>query len=265
MSDSTRYLFDGARLEPVTWCSTTPHQVVVADSWRVVEGKSIAFWRHRDRFIQSARAVAPELSDSLDAFIEQTLLVIPATGEWFPRWEVVDTRHGHTLQFLHRQAPPRLSEAIVATAESDPRQSPTRKGPDLERLMALRQSVSHLGANEAIIVSPEGEVVEGAYSSVIAWPAGRNEMWVVGGSLERIPSVTEAAVTDIAKELGISVVERRFRPEDLSGAVVWVVSALHGIRRVSQWVDGPPVADDVPFRDLWQARLLGSRGLTSIT
>jgi branched-subunit amino acid aminotransferase/4-amino-4-deoxychorismate lyase len=256
MSDSTRYLFDGVKLEAVTWCSTTLHRVAVADSWRVVEGKSTAFERHTDRFMSSARAVAPEVSDSLDRFIDETLSMIPPTGEWFPRWEVVDTGHGHTLQFLHRHAPPRLAEAIVATAESDPRRHPLVKGPDLERLMALRQSVSHLGANEAIIVSPDGHIVEGAYSSVIAWPAGGDEMWVVEGSVERIPSVTEAALVGLARERDISVVEKRFTPHDLEGARVWVVSALHGIRSVTDWVGGPRVREDHDHWQLWQGLLL---------
>lgn len=256
MSDSTRYLFDGVKLEAVTWCSTTLHRVAVVDSWRVVEGKSTAFERHTDRFMRSARAVAPEVSDSLDRFIDETLSMIPPTGEWFPRWEVVDTGHGHTLQFLHRHAPPRLAEAIVATAESDPRRHPLVKGPDLERLMALRQSVSHLGATEAIIVSPDSHVVEGAYSSVIAWPAGGDEMWVVEGSVPRIPSVTEAELVGLARERGIGVAEKRFTPHDLEGASVWVVSALHGIRRVTSWVDGPALQDDSEFHHHWQQLLL---------
>jgi branched-subunit amino acid aminotransferase/4-amino-4-deoxychorismate lyase len=122
--------------------------------------------------------------------------------------------------------------------------------------MALRQSVSHLGANEAIIVSPDGHIVEGAYSSVIAWPAGGNEMWVVEGSIPRIPSVTEAALVGLARERDISVVEKRFTPHDLEGASVWVASALHGIRRVTHWAGGPRVREDQDHWQLWQGLLL---------
>lgn len=259
MSETTRFLFDGRRLEPVTWCSPTRHTVSVADSWRVVEGSAVSWERHLERFQRSVEEVAPEVLESLDTFVDLTLSMIPPTGEWFPRWEVVDTGHGHTLHFLHREAPPRLSDAILHTSDHDPRLSPLIKGPDLERLMALRQSVTIRGANEAVIVSPGGDVVEGAYSSVIAWPEGQQEMWVVDESLPRIPSVTEATLVDIAHQHDIPTVRKRFTPAHLEGSVVWVVSALHGIRHVSRWLDGPNIANNREFSSNWQTSLLAAR------
>jgi hypothetical protein len=252
MTQSTRFQFDGNRLEAITWCQSSPATAVVADSCRVVDSRVVAFSHHRERFSKAVSNRAPELSPLVDTFIDQTLLVLPEDGEFFPRWECLDTGNGHTLQFLHREAPERLTDAILATSPHDPRTSPRTKGPDLERLMALRREVSDLGANEAVIVSPDGVVVEGAYSSLIVWPEPDKELWVVDSSLPRIDSVTERAVIELANSRGVTVRERTFRPEDLEGMVVWIVSALHGIRGVTAWVNGPAVRDDPVFRENWQ-------------
>ena len=48
---------DGA-LEPLDYCDMTDTSVVVADSWRVVDGKSRAIGLHRDRFLATAGADA---------------------------------------------------------------------------------------------------------------------------------------------------------------------------------------------------------------
>jgi len=255
MAESTLYQFTGSELTPVTWCQPGQEIVVTADSWRVVEGQAVGLSHHLERFRRSVEKNAPDEVARVDTFISQALALIPATGEWFPRLECVSTPHGHLFRFYHRAAPERLTTAILATAPHDPRTQPLVKGPDLDALLALRKHVAPSGATEAVIVTPDGFIAEGAYSSLIVWPPGGGEMWVVGGDIPRIPSVTEEVVADIARSEGMTVVGKKMRPEELDHHTVWVVSALHGIREATSWVDGPLLAHDLEGARTWRALL----------
>ena len=44
---------------------------------------------------------------------------------------------------------------------------------------------------------------------------------------------------DIARREGVRVEERTLFHQDLDNATVWILSALHGIRQATTWVDGP--------------------------
>jgi len=44
-------------------------------------------------------------------------------------------------------------------------------------------------------------------------------------------------------------------PESLEGCEVWALNALHGIRIVTEWVDGPATAELPGRLDAWRARL----------
>jgi branched-subunit amino acid aminotransferase/4-amino-4-deoxychorismate lyase len=256
MAESTIYQFTGSELTPVTWCQPGQETVVTADSWRVVGGQAIGLNRHLERFRRSVEKIAPDEVTRVDTFISQALSLIPDTGEWFPRLECVATPRGHLFRFYHRVAPERLATAILAIAPRDPRTQPLVKGPDLEALMALRKDVAPAGATEAVIVTPDGFVAEGAYSSLIVWPPGGGEMWVVDQGIPRIPSVTELLVADIARSEGIAVMEKKMRPGELGNHAVWVVSALHGIREATSWIDGPLLARDGERARVWTGLLL---------
>jgi len=256
MAESTLYQFTGSELTPVTWCQPGVDTVVVADSWRVVDGDAVGLEHHLERFRHWVTRQAPDVVAGLDDFIRHALSLIPETGEWFPRLECVVTPHGHILRFYHRSAPERLTTATLATAAHDPRTNPLVKGPDLNALMALRKEVAPTGASEAVIVTPEGFIAEGAYSSVIVWPPGDSEMWVVAGDIPRIPSVTEKVLVTIARAQGIEVLGKTMRPDALEDHAVWVVSALHGIREATSWVGGPELAPGRDMTATWRELLL---------
>jgi len=261
MSRSSLYQFTGDRLEPITWCHTGDQVAVVADSWRVVEGQTVGLSHHLERFRRSITDHAPEVEDKLDAFLSRCLDLIPQEGEWFPRVECVAGSHGHSLRFFHREAPPRLDTAVLKTVTSDPRSQPLTKGPDLEALMALRRSVATDGATEAVIVTPDGHIAEGAYSSLVAWSIDRSELWLVDSAIPRIPSVTEKVLVERVAREAVTVREKKMTPSSLAGHTVWVLSALHGIRRATSWVSGPPIVDDRGFASRWQKILReGSEG-----
>lgn len=256
MAETTIYQFTGSDLTPVTWCQPGEETVLVADSWRVVEGNAVGLPRHLERFRRSVAQEAPEAVGQVEGFIEAATAAIPHTGEWFPRLECVATPHGHLFRFYHREAPERLTTATLATAPHDPRTQPLVKGPDLNSLMALRKEVAPTGATEAVILTADGVIAEGAYSSIIVWPPGLSEMWVVDEDIPRISSVTEEVVADIARSEGIPVSGKKMLPEQLDEHVVWVVSALHGIREATSWVGGPTLAHASDMAGVWNERLL---------
>lgn len=258
MSPTTLHRFLAGTLEPVTWCQPEPSRVLVADSWRVEDGRAVAMDRHLKRFASSVHRHSPQATKDLEAFLQAVTVKIPSTGQWFPRVECVDTRHGPEFRFYEREAPARLTEALLAATREDPRSDPLTKGPDLEALLALRRSVSSLGATEAVIVDHAGRVIEGAYSSIVAFPPDLDELWVVSPQVPRIPGITESVIRDIAREHGLPLVERDILWSSLGGHEVWALSALHGIRRATQLVGlaAPPLSSALAeaWEEKWRAR-----------
>jgi len=246
----TLFQFSGERLGVIEWCDPARGDTLVADSWLVVDGHAVATDRHRRRFVEACARHG--LGDSSVAgFFESVLAHIPREGEWFPRVELVQTPGGPTLRYRERSAPNRLSTAVLALAHHDPRTSPMVKGPDLESLQALRARVAEVGATEAVIATRDGVLVEGAYSTLVVWPAGADAMVLPPAALPRIASVTESVLRDLAREWAIEVTEAPTRVDDLEGAEVWVISALHGIRLVTEFVGGPALATGRARSEAW--------------
>ena len=59
---------------------------------------------------------------------------------------------------------------------------------------------------------------------------------------------------DIARREGVRVEERTLFPQDLDNATVWILSALHGIRQATAWVDGPTLSRSQSLRDAWREK-----------
>ncbi|SDZ43897.1 aminotransferase class IV [Herbiconiux ginsengi] len=155
---------------------------------------------------------------------------------------------------LRVRAAPRLREtAVLSTYEGpDPRRVPRVKGPDLERLLALRATAQENGADEVALLH-DGYVVDGSSSALLWW---RGETLVAPASdLARVPSVTARSIRLIATATGTRVVEERARPADLEGCELWIVSALHGITVVEVWIDGPVLEVRPSRAATWRKRL----------
>jgi branched-subunit amino acid aminotransferase/4-amino-4-deoxychorismate lyase len=251
MAESTLYEFTGSSLEPVNQRRGASQRVIAADSWLVVDGRVVAFDEHWDRFTRAVMTHQPQMAASLEGFFLDAVRLIPSAGRWFPRVECVASAAGPVLRLLHRVAPPRLTEAVLATAPSDPRTSPRTKGPDLDALMALRRAVEPTGATEAVILTPEGFIAEGAYSALVAIPPEGDELWVVESGIARIASVTETVVVAIAQGEGVRVLPRVMTPDALEGHAVWILSALHGIREATAWIGGPHLFPNPALRQHW--------------
>jgi branched-subunit amino acid aminotransferase/4-amino-4-deoxychorismate lyase len=230
-------------LEALEYCDMTESRIVAADSWLVVDGRVLALGLHRERFLSSV----PDGEEFWDAAVA----AVPSEGEWFPRVELHEPRR---LAFRLRSAPERARSAVLASwTGPDPRTEPTVKGPDLSAMLRIRTAVQAQGADEAVILTEDGYVVEGAYSALLWW---RGEI-LCGppATFDRVDSVTARSVLTLARALGIDTHEEAVTPAELDGTELWALSALHGIRIVTKWVDGPELAEKPGRLAQWRARL----------
>lgn len=250
------YQFSEGRFSPIEWCDPSRGNTLVADSFRLDDGLVVGLGRHLERFSTSVLAHTDVVPERLEAFLTALPAALPTDGSWFPRIEAVETPGGATLRYRERPAPAWEPEVVVARAASDPRRYPHRKGPDLDALMALRTQVAPLGAQEAIITTSDDGLVEGAYSSLMMWLPGDDGPTVIPPSTPHLPGVTEAILREIAEHQGLNVYQKDLTVSELEGAEVWILSALHGIRMVSAFIDGPRLTHNPGRRDAWQAAWL---------
>jgi branched-subunit amino acid aminotransferase/4-amino-4-deoxychorismate lyase len=244
--DAARWRWDATAWVPDDEPPDAP--VAAADSWLVDAGRVRGWALHVRRFTAAAQAAG------LEPAVAQAALAaapgcVPATGRWFPR---IDLRGG-ALTLAVRPAPPAVETVVAWPADGpDPRTDPRHKGPDLERLGALRDRAAARGAGEAVILDGDGRPLEGAYSSLLWWEDGT--LCAVDDTAPILPGVTQALLLGLAAEAGVPV--SRSRPEltDLAGREAWLTSARHGIRAVTAWADGP-AAGPAPRAPEWQARL----------
>lgn len=229
--------------------------VRAVDSWLVVDGNAVGIDHHRRRFAQSPGLETA--TQDLDAFFDAALNAVPSTGRWFPRVEAVGIDGRNILRLHVRPAPDELTHVTLATAPRDPRTSPNIKGPDLVALGALR---TELGVGEAVILD-NGVIAEGAWSSIVWWK--NDTLHAVDPSVPRLPSVTESILRQHASFIGAPVLSARARPDELDGAEVWVLSALHGIRVATEWRDGPTVHSEPGRVDYWRQQYLNQRQVIS--
>ena len=243
---------DGA-LEPLEHCDMTLTVIEAADSWLVSDGLTLGLELHRTRFMTSIpRGRYLELD--VDGFWDVAIAAIPREGDWFPRVELHSRLGGPRLVFRLRSAPERTRSAVLATWRGrDPRTVPRVKGPDLDSMLRIRHDVQKKGADEAVILTPDGYVVEGAYSSLLWWRG--DILCGPPAEFERVDSVTARSVLTLAAALGLDTHEEAVTPAELDGTELWALSALHGIRIATSWVDGPSLAEQPGRLATWRARL----------
>jgi len=243
---SAVYRWHDDALQFLDYCDMADTTVEAADSWLVSDGRTLALDLHRSRFL----AAAP----GGEAFWDAAVAAIPREGDWFPRVELQSRSGAPLFVFRLRSAPKLTRSVVVAThAGPDPRTRPTVKGPDLESMLRIRTAVQPLGAEEAVILSPDGYVVEGAYSAIVWWRGAI--LCAPAPELERIDSVTARSLLGMAAALGVETYEESVTPAELDGCEVWALSALHGPRIITKWVDGPEMAALPGRLDLWRTRL----------
>lgn len=253
MSVASIYRWHDGALEALDYCDMTLTVVEAADSWLVTDGRVLALELHRQRFMTSIpRGRYRQLDPA--AFWDAALALIPTEGDWFPRVELHSRLGGPRLIFRLRSAPERARSAVLATWRGkDPRHSPTVKGPDLERLSRVRTAVQRDGADEAVLLTEDGYVIEGAYSALLWWRG--DILCGPPADFARVDSVTARSVLTLARALGHDIHEEAVTPAELDGTELWVLSALHGIRIATAWSDGPALAEQPGRLAAWRSRL----------
>ncbi|HEU4808787.1 MAG TPA: aminotransferase class IV [Homoserinimonas sp.] len=256
MTGTALFRWDGGELRPLEYCDPAETSILAADSWLVSDGHSLAIDLHRERFFTAVELQRPGLGAelALDDFWSTALEAILRAGNQFPRVELQLLR-GTPVLVLRRRPAPELKVSITVATHSgpDPRTQPMIKGPDTAALLQARTRAQQRGADEAIILSPDGFIVEGAYSAMLWWRGGT--LCAPSPELERVDSVTARSVIALATALGVEVHYESVPPDDLDGLEVWALSALHGIRIVTAWLDGPSLAEEPGRLSQWRARL----------
>jgi branched-subunit amino acid aminotransferase/4-amino-4-deoxychorismate lyase len=238
-------------------CEVAETELLAADSFLVSSGRALALGLHRTRFAETAREQGFRDEAELAAFWDAGVALLPGAAlkpeddRWFPRFELVRVRDALRLRFRLRTAPPLGTDLVVATAATDPRRTPHLKGPDIDRLNALRQGAQRVGAQEAVILDG-GRVSDGATTALLWWRG--DTLCAPPFELPRVDSVAARTVRGIAAALGVPVEEEAARPSELDGVVLWAVNALHGIRDVTVWVDGPALGHDPARTAAWRSR-----------
>lgn len=201
-----------------------------ADSWFVDDGMVRALNEHRRRFSEAGCKLGFPDAGS-DDFWAALISLIPHSGEWFPRVEIIGD-DAPVLGFRLRLAPVRTDELSVWVPPfTDPRQRPRTKGPDIDLLGDLRaRAHEEHGCEEVLLVNEQGFAVESATSSLLWWEG--KTLCVPHPDLAQLPGITSALIVTEARRRNIGIEYRRVRPEVLFGHEVWLVNALHGIRRV---------------------------------
>lgn len=218
------------------------NRILVADSWLVREGTVIALDFHRQRFFNSCLQLHQIDVDQNQPYWQMALAKIPQKGLWFPRIELAGDPEQPKLQTRIRPAPP-LRETVKLSVCSipDKRQAPRHKGPDMPLLGKLRQQALAQGADEGLIVSPKGYLLEGLTTSILWWEErnGQPILCAIPDANRILQGTIRRLILSLAEQSGISVAYRLVRPAQLNGCEVWAVNALHGIRPAVAWQNAP--------------------------
>lgn len=219
--------WDGARFEP----SEEPGDIRIIDSWLTAEGHVRALDAHARRFSISCAELFGLTAERTSEFVLTAAALSPVTGRWFPRVELALVSGEPRLQVWVRPAPPvSRSVRLWLPGIPDARTCPRVKGPDLDWLTGLRQAAVAAGADEAVLLSPAGHVLEGTSTSLLWWRGAT--LCAPPPDAAVLPGVTRSMLLAEAADVAFENVG----PAELSGLEVWSVNALHGIRPVTGWV-----------------------------
>jgi branched-chain amino acid aminotransferase len=204
------------------------------ETMRAYQGRVFRLQRHLDRLTSSAQALGWTVIPEADDLAENVRQVLSAAGAADAR-----VRLTVTTGSLHAEASGTPQLTVVATAApeerypdecytrgvtvivSDCRQSPTdptvghKTTSYFARLASLRAAHAQ-SAFEALWLTPEGFLAEGAISSVFVV---RDEQLLTPPlDTPILPGITRATVIELAVELDIPVREMRLTVDDLLGS-----------------------------------------------
>jgi branched-subunit amino acid aminotransferase/4-amino-4-deoxychorismate lyase len=121
----------------------------------------------------------------------------------------------------------------------------------------LRTQAQKQGADEAVILTTDGYVVESSQSAIVWWRG--SILCSPPPEFARVDSVTARSLLGLAGALGVELHTEAVTPAELSGVEVWALNALHGCRIITTWIDGPELAELPNRLALWRDKLAALR------
>ncbi|MGJ3508366.1 aminodeoxychorismate synthase component I [Enemella sp. A6] len=209
-------------------------ELLLADSWRRADGHTHRLDLHRERFLTSAAEI-PDAPEDLDGFFDAAAGAVPASGEWFPRVRLLRTPDRIRAVFDLRPGPPRQDTVVVEVLPpGDPRSNPSVKGPDLDLAGELIARARIRGADEILLRTENGTVLEAGWSSVVWWDG--DTLVLPSSDLPVLPGITRHRLVDLARVEGVRVREVHAGIEELDGRETWLLNAYQGLRLVTGWL-----------------------------
>lgn len=234
--------------------SEPEEKLLIADSWLVNDGRVRALHLHCQRFLSSCHQLAGIDPEMITAFWDQAIGKLPKAGSWFPRIELAGSLQQPVFQFRLRKAPDlRTDIRLINCGLKDFRKMPRHKGPDLAELISARKKVMARGAEEAILTTQTGLLLEGLTTSIMWWEG--KTLCTTSPSRRVLPGITCQLLRLIAEQENVPFAYRSCKPVDLDGCEVWAVNALHGIRRAVNWEKSPFRTSSHIDVDQWRIKL----------
>lgn len=245
----------------------------LVDSFLVRDGRAVAPSAHRERMRESAHELwgtevdSSAIDDAVAALYEQAAHTLGGEpGLFFPKLTLEQAGGALRSDVNARPiAESRLETTahLIAYPGRDERTRPRLKGPDFAWQERVRAWALGRGASDALLrarsarvssagksdgtshfLAPQIHYSETAYGSVVLWSNG---VLVTSIDTDRLPSITESVIVEIARERGHETVAAPLTKQRLLEAdAVWLLSSLHGVREASVGLTdlpAPHVAD----------------------
>jgi branched-chain amino acid aminotransferase len=233
----------------------------VFEVMRTYGGVPFAERAHLERLLRSCARVFIPVRVGVETLQDEVRRALGATGRPESYVRVIVTRgHGpvtydpetahdpvRIVMALPLQAPPpsfyACGIAVATMAGAPPAAAGAKASNYLANLLALREARER-GGEEAVLLSPEGAVLEGASSNVFVVREGRVTTPRTGAGI--LEGITRRVVLAAAREGGIPVEEGLLFVHDLYRAdEVFITSSIREVVPVVS-VDGAPVGDGTP-------------------
>lgn len=240
----------------------TAATLLVADSWRVCDGKTWGLEEHLARFLVGmatqhqifgtlpnlhATAFEQAIAAQLQEFARQH-----AGTDFFPRISVEAHAGSYRVVLLVRPAPSIRSSTTLSIPDyTDPRTRPKVKGPDIDLMRGLVAEAS----TDDIVLHDGTNVIETTTGALLVWRTPQD--LVLCQATQQLASISAQRIAHHARSRGISVTSRPVTiPEMLTGEYpVWFTNTLHGISPVTTIGDASGETHLVSHPDTaaWQA------------
>lgn len=237
----------------------------VFEVYRTYGGVPFAEREHLERLSRSAERLMIPMPVSLEQLSSEVGATLDAAGEGECYVRVVITRGTGPLTYDPSTAqeplrvivvvpltlPPRehyengIGVAILRASRptDDARAAGAKASNYLANLLAVHEA-KQKGAQEALVVGKDGQVLEGASSNIFVVKDGKARTPEPQPGI--LVGITRASVLEAAAEAGIEVEEGEVRPEDLYGAdEAFITSSIREVMPVVR-ADGRPIGTEKP-------------------